>query len=133
MDFQLCLHAAQVAALAPPDETEMEALGMELLALEAAMADCQILLHAKGCNTQTADEAIKTQTSAEATAAPSANGLSAVSPSAARPTAQRQQGGSAEQQLHLPLGHMPGAHAFLCDTDNSLTAIDAVMQARGYR
>ena len=130
MKVHFCLPGTQVAALPPPDEAEMAALEQELLALEAVMTDFQRLLHAEGYSLETADDAIQI---AQAAAASATHPLSAVSPRAAVMTAQSQPGDSAKQQVQLPEGHARGAQALLCNTDNSLSAIDAMMQARGYR
>ena len=103
-------------ALPSPDHAEAQALDQELSAMKAVLEDLQMRLHAGGYNINAAD-AHATLTTSPATDANRAQ--------------EGQEIVSAKQQMQVR--HTPLSQPVVCPTDGSLGAIDAMMQARGYR
>ena len=108
----------QVMVLPPPDSAETQALDQELSAMKAVLEDLQMRLHAGGYNIAAADAhaTFTTSLAADADRVPVA-----------------QQNASAKHQMQAPVRRVPVSHPMLCPTEGSLGAIDAMMQARGYR
>lgn len=140
----------QVAALSPPDMTGRAAMDVELLAMEAVLADLRQCLQTGGCDVSHVDEQ------------PTVGSQTANAVSAAKQATSSANPGTAQAQYELPqvpittvfgrnastdrcgtqepdAGQQnatkpnPTRQAMLCGTAESLADIDAVMQARGYR